>query len=88
MHCLQTLTKYVRHVPELDDRLKLAKEYECNQVIVDCLVGQKDRQQLIEFVSTLTQHTNDYYYGQGALNNAVRFWLAMGSFLCVAIACI
>ena len=42
------------------------------QVVIECLVAQRDRVRLKVYTDKLTPHTPDYYKSITALNNAVR----------------
>uniref|UniRef100_A0A914VU44 Vps16 C-terminal domain-containing protein n=1 Tax=Plectus sambesii TaxID=2011161 RepID=A0A914VU44_9BILA len=70
-----TMAKYLRAIPSWEERLVFALDYKCSDVIVDCYVALKDRQKLIEYMSTkLTAHTKEHYYAEGVLRNSMNKW--------------
>ncbi|KHN76831.1 Spermatogenesis-defective protein 39 [Toxocara canis] len=71
------LCKFLRAVPDVGERRELAEQYpDASEVVVECLVAQRDRQGLTAFLTRLTPHTPDAYKALNALNNTVGFSLS------------
>ncbi|CAI4222536.1 unnamed protein product [Auanema sp. JU1783] len=66
--------RILRAVQDQDLRLKLAEKYSITDIVMECLVAQKDRQKLIKYASTLTPHTPEAYKAAAALNNSGTRW--------------
>ncbi|PAV69221.1 hypothetical protein WR25_01562 isoform B [Diploscapter pachys] len=66
------LCRILRSVSDQELRLKLAEKYQVPEVVIECLVAQRDRVRLKIYTDKLTPHTPDYYKSIAALNNAVR----------------
>lgn len=59
-------------MPDAGERRELAEQYpEANEIVVECLVAQRDRQGLSAFLTKLTPHTAEAYKALNALNNTV-----------------
>uniref|UniRef100_A0A0K0DPD8 Vps16_C domain-containing protein n=1 Tax=Angiostrongylus cantonensis TaxID=6313 RepID=A0A0K0DPD8_ANGCA len=70
------LCRILRAVSDADQRLKLAEKYDvCEvmifQIVIECLVAQKDRLRLSKFANKLALNTPDAYKALAALNNTV-----------------
>uniref|UniRef100_F1L335 VPS33B-interacting protein n=1 Tax=Ascaris suum TaxID=6253 RepID=F1L335_ASCSU len=71
----EVLCKFLRAVPDAGERRELAEQYpEANEIVVECLVAQKDRQGLSAFLTKLTPHTAEAYKALNALNNTAHKW--------------
>lgn len=70
-----TLCKFLRAVPDVAERQYLASQFSStSEVVVECLVAQKDRIALSSFLAKLTPHTTEAYKAISALNNATNRW--------------
>ncbi|VDN05054.1 unnamed protein product [Thelazia callipaeda] len=66
---VQTL---LRAVPDVNERHHLAIQFpQAADIVIECLVAQKDRSALSAFLSKLTPQTAEAYKAISALNNAV-----------------
>ncbi|PIO75069.1 hypothetical protein TELCIR_02912 [Teladorsagia circumcincta] len=72
----QLSCRILRAVSDADQRLKLAEKYDvCEfQIVIECLVAQRDRARLSTYASKLTPHTPDAYKALAALNNSGTKW--------------
>ncbi|WKX98132.1 hypothetical protein Q1695_013654 [Nippostrongylus brasiliensis] len=66
--------RILRSVVDAEQRLKLAEKYDVAEIVVECLVGQKDRIRLSRYASKLAPHTPDAYKALAALNNTGTKW--------------
>lgn len=71
----EILCKFLRAIPDINERQYLANQFpEASEVIIECMVAQKDRIALNEFLARLTPHTVEFYKALNALNNATNRW--------------
>lgn len=69
------LCKLLRAVPDTAERHHLASQFaSTSEVVVECLVAQKDRIALSALLTKLTPHTPETYKALSALNNAASRW--------------
>ncbi|ETN76791.1 hypothetical protein NECAME_11426 [Necator americanus] len=66
--------RILRAVNDAEMRLKLAEKYDVCEIVIECLVAQRDRIRLSKFASKLTPHTPDAYKALAALNNTGTKW--------------
>lgn len=68
----QILCKLLRAIPDVSERQRFANQFpEASEVMIECLVAQKDRIALSAFLAKLTPHTIEAYKALNALSNAV-----------------
>ncbi|VDO18576.1 unnamed protein product [Heligmosomoides polygyrus] len=63
--------RILRAVSDADQRLKLAEKYDVCEIVIECLVAQRDRLRLSKYANKLTPNTPDAYKAMAALNNTV-----------------
>lgn len=68
------LCRILRAVSDADQRLKLAEKYDVCEIVIECLVAQKDRLRLSKFANKLALNTPDAYKALAALNNTSTKW--------------
>ncbi|KAK5978209.1 Spermatogenesis-defective protein 39 [Trichostrongylus colubriformis] len=66
--------RILRAVSDADQRLRLAEKYDVCEIVIECLVAQRDRVKLATYASTLKPHTPDAYKASAALNNTGTKW--------------
>ncbi|XGW07468.1 hypothetical protein V3C99_010556 [Haemonchus contortus] len=66
--------RILRAVSDSDQRLKLAEKYDVCEIVIECLVAQRDRARLSAYASKLTPHTPDAYKALAALNSTGTKW--------------
>ncbi|VDD91543.1 unnamed protein product [Enterobius vermicularis] len=70
----ELLCRFLRAVPDIDERKKLAGLYpETADVVIECMITQKDRLGLGSFISKLAPHGSDAQKVQGVLKDTVCF---------------
>lgn len=71
----EVLCKLLRAVSDISERKQLAEQFiDANEVVVECLVAQKDRLGLSALLAKLTPHTNEAYKAMSALSNTAHKW--------------
>ncbi|KAJ1366766.1 hypothetical protein KIN20_027522 [Parelaphostrongylus tenuis] len=68
------LCRILRAVSDADQRLKLAEKYDVCEIVIECLVAQKDRLRLSKYANKLPLNTPDAYKALAALNNTSTKW--------------
>lgn len=66
--------RILRAVSDADQRLKLAEKYDVCEIVIECLVAQRDRLRLSKYANKLTPNTPDAYKAMAALNNTGTKW--------------
>lgn len=59
---------------DLQDREQLARKCNVPNVVIDCLVHQRDRIALEQFKQRLTSHSQEWFYADHALNTSNTKW--------------
>ncbi|CAH1708840.1 spermatogenesis-defective protein 39 homolog [Aphis gossypii] len=69
-----SLTRYIKMIKDSDERLELAKKFNCHHIIIDDFALKKDRRGLLVYKTTLQKQSESYYYADVILKNPSMKW--------------
>lgn len=70
----EVLHLYLELVDDIEERETLARKCNAPNVVIDCLVAQRDRVGLQRFRQRLTSHSPEWFYADHALNTSNTKW--------------
>ncbi|KAL4121359.1 hypothetical protein QTP88_013887 [Uroleucon formosanum] len=69
-----SLTRYIKMIKDSDERLELAKKFNCHHIIIDDFAFKKDRRGLLVYKTTLQKQSESYYYADVILKSPNMKW--------------
>ncbi|XP_026811062.1 spermatogenesis-defective protein 39 homolog [Rhopalosiphum maidis] len=69
-----SLTRYIKMIKDSDERLELAKKFNCHHIIIDDFASKKDRRGLLVYKTTLQKQSESYYYADVILKSPNMKW--------------
>jgi len=69
-----SLTRYIKMIKDSDERLELAKKFNCHHIIIDDFASKKDRRGLLVYKTVLQKQTESYYYADTILRSPNIKW--------------
>ncbi|XP_025405520.1 spermatogenesis-defective protein 39 homolog [Sipha flava] len=69
-----SLTRYLKLIKDSDERLELAKKFNCHHIIIDDFSSKKDRRGLLVYKSMLQKQTESYFYADTILKSPNIKW--------------